>query len=148
MQTLFEIENSFYQINNFMVDTATYPSWLTINDSFELFTKIIFKIFYFLFSPFIWDIKSSYHLIGLFDGTFYIILTMYVIKNRHSIWQNPVTRIFLLIFISYIVIYGLGVGNFGTGIRHRSKFVVILIILAAPKIHRFIFSTHQKLYNK
>jgi len=148
VQTLFEIENSFYHINNFMVDTASYPSWLIINNISELFTKTIFKILYFLFSPFIWDIKSSYHLIGLFDGTLYLIFTIYVIKNRHSIWQNPITRLFLLIFICYIVIYGLGVGNFGQGIRHRSKFVVMLIILAAPKIHRFIFSTHKKLYNK
>ena len=148
IQTLFEIENSLNRINSFMLDTASYPSWLIINNGYELFTKTIFKICYFLFSPFIWDIKSSYHIIGLFDGTLYIILTMYVIKNRHSIWQNPVTRLFLLIFITYVIIYGLGVGNFGTGIRHRSKFVVILIILAAPKIHRFIFSTHKKLYNK
>ena len=148
IQTLFEIENSLNQINSFIIDIASYPSWLTINNGYELFVKTIFKIFYFLFSPFIWDIKSSYHLIGLFDGTLYMILTIYVIKNWHSIWQNPVTRIFLLIFISYIVIYGLGIGNFGTAIRHRSKFVVMLIILAAPKIHRFIFSTHKKLYNK
>ena len=148
IQTLFEIENSLIRINNFMVDIASYPSWLTINDSSELFTKTIIKSFYFLFGPFIWDIKSLYHSIGLIDGTLYIILSIYVIKNRHSIWQNPITRMFLLIFISYIVIYGLGIGNFGTAIRHRSKFVVLLIILAAPKIHRFIFSTHKKLYNK
>lgn len=148
IQTLFEIEDSLNRINNFMIDSASYPSWLAINNIYELSIKTIFKIFYFLFSPFIWDIKIPYHLIGLFDGTLYIILTIYVIKNWHSIWQNPITRIFLLIFISYIVIYGLGVGNFGTAIRHRSKFVVMLIILAAPKIKRFIFSTHKKLYNK
>jgi 4-amino-4-deoxy-L-arabinose transferase-like glycosyltransferase len=148
IQTLFDIENLLARINKPMTSTASYPSWLTINNIFELLTKAVFKIFYFLFSPFIWDIKSSHQLIGLFDGTFYIILAIYVFKNRYSIFQNPVTRIFLLIFITYIVIYGLGIGNFGTGIRHRSKFVVILIILAAPKIHRFIFATHKKLYNK
>jgi len=148
IQNLFEIGSSLDKINIYVVDIASYPSWLAINDNSELFTKTIIKSFYFLFGPFIWDIKSSYHLIGLIDGTLYIILTIYVIKNRHSIWQNPTTRIFLLIFISYIAIYGLGIGNFGQGIRHRSKFVVMLIILAAPKIHRFIFSTHKKLYNK
>lgn len=147
-QTLFDIENLLARINNPLAGTASYPSWLIINNIFELLTKAVFKIFYFLFSPFIWDIKSSYHLLGLFDGTLYIILAIYVFKNRHSVWHNPVTRIFLLIFISYIVLYGIGSGNFGTGIRHRSKFVVMLIILAAPKIHRFIFSTHKKLYYK
>jgi len=56
--------------------------------------------------------------------------------------------ILILIFICYLIVYGISVGNFGTGIRHRSKFVVMLIILAAPKIHKFIFSNKKKIYNK
>jgi len=50
--------------------------------------------------------------------------------------------------IVYVTIHGLGVGNFGTAIRHKSKFVVILIVLAAPKIHKFILSTQKKTYKK
>ena len=130
-----------------MFDTASYPSWLTINNNYELFTKTIFKIFYFLYSPFFWDIKSSYHLIGLFDGILYIVLSIYVLKNWNAILENPSSRIFILLLLSYAIIYGISVGNFGTGIRHRSKFAVILIVLAAPKIHRFIFSLKKKLYN-
>jgi len=52
------------------------------------------------------------------------------------------------LFVTYLIIYGIGVGNFGTVIRHRSKFVMILIILAAPKLHKFIFSTNKKLYKR
>ena len=47
-----------------------------------------------------------------------------------------------VLFIIYLIIYGIGTGNFGTGIRHRSKFVVILIVLAAPKIHKFLSLRH------
>ena len=39
----------------------------------------------------------------------------------------------------YIIVFAIGVGNFGTGIRHRSKFAMILILLAAPLIKNFIF---------
>ena len=131
-----------------MTGTASYPSWLKINYSYELFTKGIFKIFYFLYSPFMWDIKSYIHLFGLFDGILYFIFTIYVIRNRYYIWKNPITRLFILIFVCYLIMYGLGVGNFGTAIRHRSKFIVILIVLAAPMIHKFIFSTKNKLYKK
>ena len=148
INTLFELDESFDKINTYMTGTASYPSWLKINYSYELFTKGIFKIFYFLYSPFMWDIKSYIHLIGLFDGILYFIFTIYVIRNRYYIWKNPITRLFILIFVCYLIMYGLGVGNFGTAIRHRSKFIVILIVLAAPMIHKFIFSTKNKLYKK
>ena len=148
MDTLFNLEAYLPRINSAIRDSASYPVWFVINSNYEIYTKGIFKIFYFLYSPFIWDIKSTHHLIGVFDGTLYILLTIYLIKNWHGIWENPAMRILLLIFIVYIAMYGLGVGNFGTGIRHRSKFVVILIVLAAPKLHKFIFSVKKKLYKK
>ena len=72
-----------------------------------------------------------------------MIFSFYVIKNWRLIWTNPIARI-LLILIAYAIVHGLGVGNFGTRIRHRSKFIVILIILAAPKIHKLMFSANEK----
>jgi hypothetical protein len=148
LPSLFNISAITYKANLGMYGTASYPSWLMINNSYELFTKNIIKSFYFLYGPFIWDIKLLRHLIGLLDGILYFILTFYIIKNWYAIWANPITRIIVLLLITYIIVYGLGVGNFGTGIRHRSKFAVLLIILAAPKIHKFIFSTKKKLYNR
>ena len=148
IKTLFNLYEYIPTINKFIQDDASYPSWLIINENSEFLAKAVIKILYFLYSPFVWDLKSIYHIFGLFDGILYFILTIYVIKNRHAIWSNPVTKIFVLLFITYLIVYGISIGNFGTGIRHRSKFVVILIVLAAPKIHKFIFSTKKKLYNK
>ena len=136
------------KINNYLIGAASYPSWLVINNNLEFFPKSIIKIFYFLYSPFIWDVKSIYQMIGLVDGVTYFILTLYVVRNWHIIWENPITRIFIFILIAYLIIYGISIGNFGTGIRHRSKFVVILIVLAAPKIHKLIFSYKKKPYKK
>ena len=59
-------------------------------------------------------------------------------KNWTVLWSNPTTRIIILIFFIYIVIYGLGLGNFGTVVRHRSKFVIMLIVLAAPKLKNIV----------
>lgn len=148
INTLFNLDEYLPRINSFIRNSASYPAWLVINTNYEFFTKGIFKIFYFLYSPFIWDIKSTDHLFGVFDGMLYIVLTIYIFKNWHDIWENPAMRIFILILIVYLMIYGLSIGNFGTGIRHRSKFVVILLVLAAPKLHKFIFSVKKKLYKK
>lgn len=145
---LFNLDELLTKTNSFITGTGAYPSWLVINTNQELFLKGIIKIFYFLYSPFIWDIKTFFHIIGLFDAMLYFILTIYVIKNWYVIWSNPITRVIILIFFCYLITYGVGTGNFGTGVRHRSKFVVILIVLAAPKIHKFIFSGKKKLYKK
>ena len=119
---------------------AAYPNWLAINENYELFIKTILRVVYFLYSPFFWDIKKFSHLIISIDGIFYFTLTIYLIMNWPNIWANPTTRIFVLMLIAYLILYGFGTANFGQVFRHRSKFVVILILLAAPKIQKFIFS--------
>ena len=145
-EILTDFDYLFYKANIGFHGSAVYPSWLSINNIYELFPKLIIKVIYFLYSPFIWDIKQFSHIVGLFDGILYIVLTIFLICNINSIWTNPLTRILLLIFISYLIIYGLGVGNFGTAIRHRSKFLIILIILASPKIHKLIILFKKKIY--
>jgi len=45
----------------------------------------------------------------------------------------------LILLLSYLFVFGIGVGNFGTGIRHRSKFVVMFILLAAPLLKKIVF---------
>ena len=147
-QNVYNLDIIIPKVNSYIIGDASYPSWLIINNNLDFFSKISLKIFYFLYSPFIWDVKSDYQMIGLLDGSMYFILTLYVFRNWRIIWENPITRIFIFIFITYIIIYGISIGNFGTGIRHRSKFVVILIVLAAPRIHKLIFSFKKKLYKK
>ena len=144
---IFDISSIIFQANIVITDAASYPTFLIINYDYEIFYKGLIRAFYFLYSPFIWDIKTLYHLVGLFDASLYFVLTYLIIKNFPNVWANSITRIFFWIFIGYILIHGLGVGNFGTGIRHRSKFVIILIILAAPKIKKLVLNS-SKNYKK
>jgi len=74
-----------------------------------------------------------------------MILVYLIFCNRKAIWKDPALRIILIILLAYIIVYGVGVGNFGSGIRHRSKFAIELILLAAPLIPRFIFLNKKKI---
>ena len=145
-EKLADFEYLTYRANTGFHGITSYPYWLTLNNINEIIPKTFIKIFYFLYSPFIWDIKQTSHLVGFFDGTLYIILTCYLLYNWRNIWSNPIARIFLAMFILYIVVYGFGLGNSGTAFRHRSKFIVILILLVAPKLHKLIFSFKKKIY--
>jgi len=151
LTTIYDLDSILTKANIALVRldaNSEYPSWMIINNSYELIPKIILKTIYFVYSPFVWDIKTFFHIIGFIDGIFYLVLTIYLIKNRKVIWANPITRILIIIFLSYVIIHGLGVGNFGTAVRHRSKFVVIMIVLAAPMLHKFIFSLQKKTFKK
>ena len=145
---LFELDTKIDRIlektRDFNQGTARYPSWAVPKNKIELLYKGPIRITYFVFSPFPWDIKKSAHIIGMIDGFLYIFLTYLILCNRKIIWANPALRIILLILLAYIFVYGISIGNFGTGIRHRSKIVIMFILLAAPLLPKFIFYSKKK----
>ena len=73
------------------------------------------------------------------------VLTLSILQSGVS--PCPTLKIILILLLAYLVVYGIGVGNFGTGIRHRSKFAIIFIILAAPLLPKIILNIKNKLHN-
>jgi len=122
-------------INSKVRGEASYPEWTKIHSTnIELLYKIPIRAIYFILSPFPWEVKKLPHLIGLFDSLLYATLVFLIFLNFKVIWRDPALKNILIILLFYFVVFGVGVGNFGTGIRHRSKFVIELILLAAPLI--------------
>ena len=119
---------------------TSYPEWTKIKSPLEILYKAPIRGVYFIFAPFPWDIKELKHLIGFFDALLYFYLFILIILNRSKIWKDPSLRIIFYILVSYIVVFAIGVGNYGTAIRHRSKFTVFFILLVAPLIKRINFS--------
>ena len=123
---------------------ASWPKWTIITSVDELFYKVPVRAIYFVFGPFPWDIKKFKHLIGMFDAFLYMYLVYLIIFNIKFILKDPALRIVLIILLSYIVGCAVGVGNFGTSIRHRSKFTALFILLAAQGLHKFKISNNKK----
>ncbi|MDC3356064.1 hypothetical protein OAW58_01285 [Candidatus Pelagibacter ubique] len=144
-ETSFDFAYWMENISGRLRGNASYPAWLVVENEIEFLYKGLFRVLYFIFSPFPWEVKSFAHLIGLFDAFLYFILFYFIFLNRKAIWKNPALRIILLIFIAYFFAYGIGVSNFGSGIRHRSKFVIEIILLAAPFLPKLIFSNKNKI---
>ena len=63
-----------------------------------------------------------------------------IFYNREVILKDPALCIILSILICYFFVFGIGVGNFGTALRHRSKFIIELIIIAGPFIPKLLIS--------
>jgi len=109
-----------------------YPAWVVPAGPFELIWKAPIIIAYFLFSPFPWDVDAVPHIVGLVDGVLYMGLIALLWYNRQAVMANRAAIWSLLVISGVVVTYSVGVGNFGTAIRHRSMIVPVLIALAAP----------------
>ena len=144
-ETSFDLAYWMENIKGRLRGNASYPAWLVVENEIEFLYKGLFRVLYFIFSPFPWEVKSFAHLIGLLDASLYFILFYFIFQNRKAIWKNTALRIILLILIAYFFAYGIGVSNFGSGIRHRSKFVIEIILLAAPFLPKLIFSNKNKI---
>jgi len=143
-ESVSKIDNLLLKTDNSTRGEASYPEWTKVHSFNELFYKGPIRSLYFVFSPFPWDVKKPYHLIGLLDAFLYMYLVFLIFQNRKIIWKDPALRVLLIILLSYLIVFGVGVGNFGTGIRHRTKFTIIFILLAAPLIKRLIFKKNKK----
>lgn len=132
-------DSGMYIVRAFEIGGADYPLWLLPKSALDQFLVAPIRAVYFLFAPFPWDITKASYLFGLFDGLIYLFLAYYMFKNRKTIWQNRSTRVLFLILCCLVIVYAFGTNNFGTGLRHRAKFVVLMIALSAPMIPRRSF---------
>lgn len=136
------------ELNARMIGQSSYGDWAIINSEstlFEIFYKSILRIIYFLFSPFPWDVQKPAHIIGMMDGFLYLYLFYLMICNRKIIWNDIFLRITFIILLTYFFIFAIGVSNFGAGLRHRSKFVIEIILLTAPLIPSSIYFHKKKI---
>ena len=143
--TWLNIENLIVRVSYMNEGPAAYPSWIMAENITEYISLLVPKLFYFLFSPFPWDVTKLKHLLGMLDGVFYLILCISIFSYRKYIKSNPRALILLLFLIFLSLIFTVAVGNFGTGLRHRSKLVPIIIILASPMIYQLFFFMKKKL---
>ena len=144
LNTMLNAKVAITEISQRNVKRAAFPEWTVPKTEFELLYKSPIRIIYFLFSPFPWDVKKPSHLFGLFDGLFHLLLIYFLIKNFRKIWDNKTLRIILLILVAYYVLFGMSTGNFGTGLRHRTKFIIVLILMVAPWIPNITLGKAKK----
>jgi hypothetical protein len=134
---IFTLSRIVFQAEVTNIGGSVYPVWLIPNSISSFFLLIFPRLIYFLFSPFIWDIKAINHLLGLVDGIMILFLFYFIIKGLLLKKLNNFASILLIILIPLLITYSWGVGNFGTALRHRVKFIPVFIAISTiyvPKI--------------
>tara|TARA_X000000950_G_scaffold129553_1_gene161836 strand:- start:6845 stop:8107 length:1263 start_codon:yes stop_codon:yes gene_type:complete len=130
---LFSIDYLSQQYLNRSIGYAKFPEFLYNENPLVFILLTPIKIIYFLFSPFIWDIKNLKQSIGVIDSVFYIFLTLFLFKNFKSYYKYPEGKIILLLMIPMLIYFSITTANYGTAIRHRLKILPFILILFSFK---------------
>ncbi|BAL81658.1 ArnT family glycosyltransferase [Caldisericum exile] len=117
---------------------AVYLPNFVVKSFPDLVLQIPVRLFYFLFSLFLWMIKEPIDLLGFFDAIFYIIIVVLILLNIKKLVRKKETLFILILLFAEFTVFGLITSNYGSALRHRAKFVGLLIILASPTVKNFL----------
>lgn len=115
--------------------TTGYLKNLNTTSFLEIVVYLPLFLVYFLFSPFFFEVRNNHSfIVFIFNSSiiFYLLLktVVYWIKTKDlSIKERILIRGLLISFFSASIIFSIGTRNFGTAMRHRDKFLFILIIV-------------------
>lgn len=123
---------------------TTYLQGMVPSNTFDLLWQTPIRALFFLTKPFIWDIRAFGHAISFLDALIWIFIIVTIYKNRTVIYNNPAALAILFGCIVAIFAFAYGTSNYGTAIRHRTKFYVEMLVLAAPFFTGFKFKRSKR----
>jgi len=112
---------------------SAYNANIVSNDSTVGFIiNTPFRMLYFMFAPVPWDWRSATDIIAfLFSGLFYGYVFITTIPCALKGKRYALVAALLLISLLVLIIFGWGVSNSGTALRHRDKMVVHYLLMYA-----------------
>ena len=106
---------------------STYLAALEINSPLQFIMYAPIKGFYLLYSPMPWLIRGGLDIpTFVFDTCLWGYATYTILRNFRKI-DTKYKMLFLAIFVAGMV-YGMGTHNTGTAMRHRNKFMSLMLI--------------------
>lgn len=129
-------------------DRAAYLINLQIKGVLDFFWQTPIRIIFFLFTPFIWQVRTSLDLFGFLDAISYIIMSMFIISNFKKIFKDRSALLISLFLLGCLIVFSLTTSNYGTALRHRAKFAPLMIVLSAPFLSQYIENIRRILLRK
>lgn len=111
---------------------SAYLTSLSITNIFEMILYAPLYILFFISSPLPFDWRSISDIISFFmDGIIYLSMSIYILKNINlEDKKDKYLAIILSIgLIGTLFIFGIGVQNSGTAMRHRQKIFPVFVII-------------------
>ncbi len=137
--------NDIYSTANTRLGGSAYLKGVEINNPLQLIIYGPIKTFYFLTAPLPWDWRWIMDVITFFtDSILYLVVIIITIANFNRIKEHRTLIISLLLILACVsLIFGIGVGNAGTAVRHRHKILPIFLIIFAIVINSITEKTKK-----
>lgn len=127
-------------VGRFLASTGTgrtmYLMNLVPSSTLEFIIYLPIRIFYFLFSPFVWMIGGVADIFVMVDGGIYLILVILAWKKL-KLLENKLKKAIIFYFLAFTVVFSIGTTNYGTAMRHRHKILWLICAVSVIPKKRF-----------
>lgn len=107
---------------------SDYLLWLPVSSMSDAIVFSPFKMFYFLLSPVPWEWRGIQDILAFFiDSIWYLILCWGIYKSKPNAF-NTLKRGLIMSLLTVVFIFGIGVTNSGTAMRHRAKLLSFIVV--------------------
>lgn len=114
---------------------AAYLQNLQPTSLLDVIWQTPIRVVYFLFMPFPWLVSSFADFLGLIIVVLNTFIFLHIMCSLRLILHHDVTRWTFYILAVLIITFSLSTSNYGTAIRHSSKFIPLALTLV--RIPRF-----------
>lgn len=127
---------TLFESTNRRAGGSAYLEGLEVDSYGDLIVLGPLRSIYFLGSPLPWDFRGVKDLATfLVDSAFYLGVVSYgIVRASRGIARRVYTSSILASALVFTVVYGAGVGNAGTAIRHRYKILAFLLVLVGTSL--------------
>ncbi len=137
--------SDIYATANLRLGGSAYLKSIEINTPLQFLIYSPVKAFYFLTSPLPMNWRGGMDIFTfLTDSMLYLFSLFYYLTNKNKLGtRRSIVIIILWMLLGSSLIFGIGVSNAGTAVRHRQKLIPVFLILLA-----IIMDCRKKLISK
>ena len=137
--------SDIYTTANVRLGGSAYLKSIEINTPLQFLIYSPVKAFYFLTSPLPMNWRGGMDIFTfLTDSILYLFSLFYYLTNKNKLGtRRSIVIIILWMLLGSSLIFGIGISNAGTAVRHRQKLIPVFLILLA-----IIMDCRKKLITK
>jgi hypothetical protein len=133
LMTIIEILD-YSRLNLFIEDGGYRGSYVHVKTIEDFVIIAIQSAPYFLMKPLPWEADSFLQLVQSFENIFIFIFLCYMFFKTSRFDKNIALKWFVYLIIAFSI-YGLVVFNFGTAVRYKFPFIVVVIVGMAYELY-------------
>lgn len=132
-QSITSIEDIYQKASKPGEGGSAYLQNISISNPIQLLFFGPIRSLYFISSPLPMNWRGFMDVFTFFtDAILYTGVVSYFLKNRNKLgYSQPLAISFFMVILGAILVFGIGVSNAGTAVRHRQKLISIFLILLA-----------------